>query len=364
MRKTLFWINIPFAAGLLAAFGAVYVSPEKAWFLALLGLTYWFWISVNVLFVFVWLILKWRFSLLSLSVIVLTFPLHVRMVAPRLPELVESEDPENAVRIMSYNVQLFGLYHWKNNISHRNEMFRFLREADADIFCFQEYFYEETDYFETTDTLVSVLNAKNFQFESASSLHGTHHWGAATFSRLPIVNKGKIKFDRSRGNICLYSDVVKGKDTVRIFNVHFESNHLETEKIDRLAQGDSTARIIALDMYRSLRKSYKRRAAQVDLVRKAISESPYPVIVCGDFNDTPISYTYSQISAGLKDAFLESGSGFGFTYAGKIPFLRIDYILHDPSIRSSKFRILKGKKLSDHYPVECLVEFPRSMQTE
>jgi endonuclease/exonuclease/phosphatase family metal-dependent hydrolase len=171
-----------------------------------------------------------------------------------------------------------------------------------------------------------------------------------------MIGRSKIKFDRSRGNICLITDIKKGKDTLRIFNVHFESNHLETEKIDRLVQGDSTSRILAVDMFRSLRKSYKRRATQVELVSKAIAESPYPVVVCGDFNDPPVSYTYSKINQGLTDAFLHSGRGPGFTYAGKIPFLRIDYILHDKKIRSSGFRVVDDKKLSDHYPVECYLQ--------
>lgn len=356
LRKLLFWINIAAAAGLLASYGAAYISPEKAWPLAFFGLTYSFWLIVNALFVLVWLILKVRYTLLGIAVIAVGLPIHMRQTGFRYTS-VETEPSPNAVRVMSYNVQLFGLYNWEDNKKHRNEMFRFLRKADPDIVCFQEYFYEETNYFETTDTLVKILDADNVHFESASSLHGTHHWGAATFSRYPIVRRGKIKFEKTKGNICLYSDIVKGKDTLRVFNVHFESNHLETEKIDRLAEGDSTARIIAFDMFKALRRSYRKRAKQVDLVRGEIERSPYPVIICGDFNDTPVSYTYSQIAHGLKDAFLESGTGFGFTYAGKIPFLRIDYILHDKRLRSSQFRVIKGKKLSDHYPVECLFEF-------
>lgn len=356
MRKFLFGINILFTVCLLAAYLSAYISPEKLWFLAFFGLTYSVWFIINVLFVLVWVILKVRYALLSLIVLLVGVPIHHRQSAWRFRETA-TEISSESTRFMSYNVQLFGLYNWKDNKKHRNEMFRYLRKADPDIACFQEYFYEETDYFETTDTLVKILDADNVHFESASSLHGTHHWGAATFSRYPIINKGKIKFEKTKGNICLYSDIVKGNDTIRVFNVHFESNHLETEKIDRLVEGDSTSRIIATDMFKALQKSYKKRAKQVDLVRTAISESPYPVIVCGDFNDTPVSYTYSEISRGLKDAFLESGTGFGFTYAGKIPMLRIDYIFHDESLKSSNFKVVKGKKLSDHYPIECTFEF-------
>lgn len=358
MRKILFGVNVVAATGLLVAYASVSVSPEKIWIPAFFGLTYPFWVILNVLFVMVWLILKVRYTVLGIAVLLLGMPIHKRQSAFRY-EAPGAEYEEGDIRIMSYNVQLFGLYNWKENKKHRNEMFRFLRKADPDIVCFQEYFYEETDYFETTDTLVKVLAADNVHFESASSLHGTHHWGAATFSRYPIINRGKIKFEKSRGNICLYSDIKKGKDTLRIFNVHFESNHLETEKIEALVKGDSTSRIIATDMFLSLRKSYLRRARQVDMVREAVQSSPYPVVVCGDFNDPPVSYTYSQISEGLTDAFLESGAGFGFTYAGKIPFLRIDYILHDKHIKSKGFRVINTSKHSDHYPVECILSLEK-----
>lgn len=356
MRKFLISINVLFVVGLLASYASAYISPENAWYFAFFGLTYAFWVICNLLFVLIWVIIKMKLALISLIALLIGFPIHMRFSAFRFLPAQEQELSENQIKLMTYNVQLFGLYNWKDNIKHRNEMFRFLRKEDPDIACFQEYFYEETDYFETTDTLVKILDANYVHFESASSLHETHHWGAATFSRFPIVRRSKIKFERSRGNICLVTDIVKGGDTLRIFNVHFESNHLETAKIDRLADGDSTARIIATDMFRALRKSYKRRASQVDLVSKAIKESPYPVVVCGDFNDTPVSYTYSEIASGLKDAYLESGRGLGFTYAGKIPFLRIDYILHDERIKTTGFRVLNAKKYSDHYPLECVLE--------
>lgn len=362
LRKILLAVNVLFAFGLAVSYSAFVVSPEKIWFIALFGLSYPFWVFANLLFIPVWFILKIRYSLVSLLVLAAGIPVHARQAAwgsSRFPD-----DEDGAVKIMSYNVQLFGLYNWKENKKHRDEIFRFLRVEKPDIACFQEYFYEETDYFETTDSLVDILDAPYVHFEPASSLHGTHHWGVATFSRFPVIRRDKIKFERSKGNICLITDIKKGRDTVRVFNVHFESNHLETEKIDRLAQGDSTARIIALDMFRALRKSYRRRALQVDQVSRAISESPFPVIVCGDFNDTPVSYTYAKIGQGLRDAFLNSGRGLGFTYAGKIPFLRIDYIFHDPRIRSSGFRVMNEKKLSDHYPLKCYMQFPREADTK
>jgi endonuclease/exonuclease/phosphatase (EEP) superfamily protein YafD len=100
-----------------------------------------------------------------------------------------------------------------------------------------------------------------------------------------------------------------------------------------------------------MRRAYIRRARQTDIIKDHISRSPYPVLVCGDFNDTPNSYTYHNISYGLEDAFKNAGYGMGATFVSIIPFLRIDFILYSPETFSPiYFRVLK-RSLSDHYPI-------------
>lgn len=266
---------------------------------------------------------------------------------------------------MSYNVQLFGLYNWKENEKHRDEMLRYLKKENPDIITFQEYYQDDLNRFKTTDTLKNVLGTKYVHFGIASSLKKNQHWGVATFSKYPIVHKGEIKFEKTRGNICIYSDIKVGKDTIRVFNVHFQSNHLHTENLEKLAEGDSTAKVLAFDMFKALRKGYVKRAQQVDTVAYVIANSPYPVVLSGDFNDMPVSYTYHKLTEILQDAFLSDGSGFGFTYAGNIPFLRIDYILHSPTIDAQKYQVLH-KKLSDHYPVSSFLKVKenQSLATE
>lgn len=350
LRKVLLYINILFAVFLILAYLAYYISPATNYIPAFFGLTYYIWVGVNIIFIPLWIFVKLRYSLLPLGVLALGIPLHLKQFATHFS--IGDSAPDGYFKFMSYNVQLFGLYNWKDNKAHRDEMFRFIRKEDPDIICFQEYFYEETNYFETTDTLRQLLDARNVHFGAASTLHGTHHWGVATFSRWPIVGKGQIKFPRSRGNICIYTDVRIKQDTLRIFNVHFESNHLHTENLERIAAGDSTAKLMAFDLLQALRKGYVKRAAQADTVAAAIAASPHPVIICGDFNDMPLSYTYNKISHNLTDAFLNAGSGFGFSYAGRIPFLRIDYIFHSKDIDSRLFKVVP-KKLSDHYPVSA-----------
>ena len=100
-----------------------------------------------------------------------------------------------------------------------------------------------------------------------------------------------------------------------------------------------------------LKNSFQKRAMQVEVIKQHMEKAPYKIIVCGDFNDTPNSFTYYKISKGLQDSFLEKGNGIGSTFLGKMPFLRIDYILHSPSIKMHSF-ITHKEKLSDHKAIE------------
>ena len=103
-----------------------------------------------------------------------------------------------------------------------------------------------------------------------------------------------------------------------------------------------------------LKRAFIKRAEQVDSVARSMSQAPYPVIVCGDFNDTPVSYAYNTLSKKLTDTFLESGTGWGKTYIGVFPSYRIDYILHSKYFQSYEFTTHK-EKLSDHYAISCKI---------
>lgn len=355
MRKILFALNILFALGLAAAVMASRVSPADFYPLAFFGLTFYLWFIANIVFVLLWIILRFRYTLLSGIMLVLASPSLSSLVALRWKEQLLPDS--GGITVMSYNVRLFGLYDWKNNRRHRDEILNFLKKEEPDILCFQEFFLDKTKRFSTEDTIKKLLRARNSHFEYASSLHGTQFWGVATFTRFPIVGKGKIKFKGSKGNICIYTDIRIGERTLRVYNVHFESYHLPEEKLDRIADDLQENPGYWWNVFRRMAHSYERRARQVDSVSLSIARSPYPVIVCGDFNELPTSYVYHKMARGLKDAFLESGLGLGVTYAGKIPLLRIDYILHSPAIRSSGFRT-KKVRLSDHYPIQCTVSFP------
>jgi endonuclease/exonuclease/phosphatase family metal-dependent hydrolase len=363
-RRLMFVLNVIAMITLLFSYAASFISPDKIWWLALFGLGYGIIFSINLFFIVFWLLLRDRKFWFSLIIILVGFSKILNIFEfhflSNQPDK-KLNDHEYPIKIMSFNVRLFDLYNWTHNHETRAGIFNFLSKESPDIVCFQEYYScDSTDQdFKNNDTLKKVIPSGYSHIEYSLTLRGTDHWGIATFSKYPIIHKQAVHFQQKGGNIFIFSDLVVGRDTIRVFNTHLESirfgmkdykfienlgNNVEEDEVDR-----------SVSIIRRLKRAFIKRAKQVEVLHQYIVQSPYPVILCGDFNDTPSSYTYSILSDGLKDAFRESGSGFGKTYAGAFPSFRIDYILHDHSFDSYGYQTVR-ENLSDHYPIICRVE--------
>ena len=142
-------------------------------------------------------------------------------------------------------------------------------------------------------------------------------------------------------------------DTIRVYNLHLQSIRL-SENDYAVFESDQEENSGFFAVLAKVKAAYPIRASQTDKVIEHISHSPHPVVVCGDFNDTPMSYTYSQFISSLTDSFRNTSFGIGKTYAGKIPAGRIDYIFHSPELGSQNFTI-QEEVLSDHYAISCSV---------
>ena len=231
----------------------------------------------------------------------------------------------------------------------------FIRNENAEIVCLQEFFtLTETAFAE--DSIKIKLSANPYtHIHYTNSITDKRGFGIATFSRYPIINKGVIAFPDSP-NVSIYSDIKIGNDTVRIYNCHLQSTRLEKEKynfLDSLLLNYNSKHFNEIKNISSrLKYAYIKRAHQVDVLNKHIQSSPIPVILCGDFNDTPVSYSYYKLRGKMKDAYLESGLGIGNTYFGNFPSFRIDFIMHSKSLAASNFQT-RRVRLSDHFPIEC-----------
>lgn len=335
----------------------VYISSEVIGFLAIISLAYPYILLVNLLFSIFWIIRKKRYFLYSLIAIAIGWQ-HLNNFIRICPQEKESKEESQNVKILSYNVRLFDLYNWTKDKYTKNKIFDFILYENPDIICFQEFYSKKTDSLPLVNRLVRMQRAKNVHFEYYHKNKVKYNYGIATFSIYPIVNKGIIRYPNSN-NFSIFTDLKIKKDTIRVFNNHLESIHFGYQTynfIDSIDYKNRDQKLKGIkDIAKKLNSAFEKRAIQAEILAKHIKKSPYPVVVCGDFNDTPLSYSYRLIRENLEDAFVNSGFGIGNTYVHSLSTFRIDYILHSPQIKSYQFETPQVK-LSDHYPIKCLLE--------
>lgn len=342
---------------LLISYMAPKISPENFWFIAFFGLAYPILVFINILFILYWTIQLKKRGMYSLIVVLSGWVILHRFV--QFSSNTKDTTHKKMLKVMSYNVKVFDLYNWSHNKETRSKIFGLIKDEEPEILCLQEFFHRDSSDFCNADS-IKKINGYNFaHVEYTSHARLKQHFGIATFSKYPIINTGKVDFGYKSNNVCIYSDIVSGKDTFRVYNMHLQSIAFSKGdyKYAESLQKDIEAEDIehSKNILRRLKRAFVKRSKQADLISESIWQSPYPVIVCGDFNDTPSSYTYSTISKKLKDSFIESGTGLGKSYVGAFPSFRIDYILHDSKFKSYDFTTIR-EELSDHFPIVTYLE--------
>lgn len=340
---------------LLLAYSSTWISPATFTLPAFFGLTFPFILFVNLFFILYWFFFGKFRMLYSGLALVLGFSYWNRSFNLFAGS---GETDLKGTKVLSYNVRLFDLYNWTDNNKTKKQIFDFLVKEDADIYCFQEFFYQKPPtQFATRDTLKQILKAKHFVEAYTHKLRERQYFGLAVFSVYPILNSGEIKFENDDNNNALWVDLKRKTDTVRVYNVHLSSIRFQPQDYEAMGEDMSPGQKKSKEeqrIYSRLKEAFVKRVTQTEKVLEHVKTSPYKTIVCGDFNDTPVSYCYAQFSKTLTDAFTVSGSGWGSTYTGKLPLLRIDYIWHSEALKSAGFKV-HDVKLSDHYPISCTV---------
>ena len=356
LKNVLIIASIGGILALLLTYLSPYVHPKTLKILPLFGLAYWFIFVFNALLILIWTLMRNKWALIILLFVLIGGRLHFRTFA-------FGHDEKNEVnaelKVMSYNVRLFDLYNsiHSESFKTKDRIFSYIEEQDPDVICFQEFYHQDPPTsFVTTDSLVRMMDFVDHHERYAQKMYGRQNFGIALFSKYPIIEKGFVNFPEQNGsfNYCIYADIIK-EDTFRVYNIHLQSIRLQKDDYALFNEDDREAAEQSSNVFKLIKKvgrAYPVRAMQAELIAGHIKNSPYPVVLCGDFNDTPMSYCYNQFSATMTDAFRNTSFGTGTTYAGNVPAGRIDYIFHSPEIGSKEF-VIQDERLSDHYAISC-----------
>lgn len=358
------FLNILALVVLLCSCLATYVEPVKYWQLSFIGFAFPVVLVVNFVFLLIWIYKRDGFGLISLVAIALTWSFIHRTFALNY----SAANKESGIKVMSWNVKNFDLYNWNKNTETREQMMALIKQENADVLCLQE-FYSNNQLFHNLEYIKDTLGYPYVYFFPSVDLRklpktklqqtlwkkGELHqqWGVATFSKFPIVDTGRVDFKNSFTNDCIYADLKINNEVVRVFNVHFQSIHLgydDYATLDSLQENQSARWLSLKNILRKMKRAYTKRAEQAIAVDEHIKEFTGKKFLCGDFNDVPVSYTYSTAKDDLNDAFVEQGKGFGATFANKFSIFRIDYIFYDSRIKINSYKTIR-RELSDHYPV-------------
>jgi len=333
----------------IVAYTSPDISPSEFWISAFLPYTIPGLVIFHLIVALYFLLAKkWAQSIIPLFFVFLGLSFLPRIVSFHFSR---QQKAGATFSLLSYNARVFNVYeiYHKKNPSISANIIKDALNMEGDIKCFQEFYTEKDSKKFNTIKRLSKTHPYYF-FEPFFTNKEGGGFGMAIFSKYPIEKKESIRFKEKSNNQILYADIVIGRNKVRVFNVHLQSMNIND---DELADSPSQDRF-KQNLLKALLR-YKqgaiRRSKQVDRLISEINRSPYPVMVCGDFNEPPLGYAYKQVSNHLLNSQEEAGRGIGATHNGRIPFLRIDNQFYQDGIDIHSFDVLNNKKLSDHYPL-------------
>ena len=308
---------------------------------------------LNVAYLLFWIFFsKWKLAMISLAAILICykpvttfFPMHLFPV----------KEPHGAIKVLTYNVQ--GFPEERNKKSKEHPILDYIAATDADIVCLQEYLVSKTGQSIFSQRDVNRI-LKQYPYHSVTGLESSgkyHTFGLACFSKHPIEKTEEIVFEDSYNGAAIYTINIDGK-SYSVANVHLESNSIKAEDkklySDFIQNSDSVKLEQVTSNIRSrLGNAYRMRARQTEQVKRVlVSQKTEGTIICGDFNDTPISYAYARMKKGLNDAYVSTAFGPGITYHEDLFLFRIDYILHSEELKAFRTKVDRVA-YSDHYPL-------------
>jgi endonuclease/exonuclease/phosphatase family metal-dependent hydrolase len=334
-NKMMFILNILLTVSTFIAYVLPFLAPKFFPLLSVLTLFLPLMLILNVLFFMFWLVQFKKQMVLSAFVFLIGITFvnkFYKFSARNLPD--EGKD----FIVMSYNVRLFNLYKWLDKIDVSPEISTFIKDKNPDILCLQEYSNSNSVDFRIFKHNYVLVEGKNTKS------------GQGIYSKHPIINQGKIDFPKTTNN-AIFADIKRGKDTIRVYSIHLQSVKItpDIHEIDKDINGITQDQ--SMKMLKRMSTSFKEQQEQAEIIKKHKADCHYPIIICGDMNNSAFSYVYRNIKGNLTDAFEEAGKGFGKSYNFRYYPARIDYVFVDKKIQVKQFETFPEFINSDHFPL-------------
>ncbi len=333
-NKTMFFFNIALAVLTFVAYVLPFLAPKLFPILSVLTLILPLFLILNAMFFVFWAIQLKKQIFLSGLLLLLGITFINKFYKFSAVDLPESEKD---FTVMSYNVRLFNLFKWIDNDHVVKDIRKFINDQNPDILCLQEY--SESAH----------IDLKVYPHQYIMMQGDKIKTGQGIFSKFPIINMGKLEFPNSNNN-AVFADIKKGRDTIRVYSIHLQSIRI-TPDVDEINNDGAIDQKKSGIIFRRISKAFRAQQQQAEIIMNHKRDCPYPIIICGDMNNSAFSYVYRSIKGKLNDSFEEGGNGFGQTYHFKYYPARIDYIFADSKMKVKSFRNFPEFYNSDHYPI-------------
>lgn len=350
-------INIIVVILYLSACLNPFLPAGSFWMIAILGLVFPIIACVVAFFFFIWLAFRSKWCFLSLAALILSWQQISVVTGFNVNKKFTYSKPAQTIRVFSWNVSSWS--ETNKNTYHPFEfrpfMLDLIKQQQADVICLQEFW--DTEYKRDNYSILQIFKEMGYPYHYfvRSFLENKNQkMGVAIISKYPMLDTAKYYFGEDHfSEHLIYADIQFNNQKIRFFTTHLQSVRFEGSQyvaLRKIKQKDESGLKGSRTIIHKLKNAYQYRGEEADIVKQKILESPYPVVICGDFNDVANSYTYFTIRGNLQDAFLKKGSGIGRTFQYLSPTLRIDYILADKKFKVEQYNRLKVP-YSDHYPI-------------
>ena len=337
---------------------AKFFDPLHWWFVGLFTLSLPYLLLLLIIFLFVWTFFQPLMALISIGALILAIYPIQNIIPFRPPSAFQNKKDSGTLRIMSWNVENFDIGGHKTHPEIKEKMLKLINEYHPDIACFQEMIAGENKkaIYNAADFAKRMgFSDYHYSYNIKLDYDANHHFGIIIFSKLPVIKRETISYAPSNYNsIFQFIDVVyNDDDTLRIFNIHLQTlkfSENSRQYLDNPSFKSDSDLKESKTVISKLKAGFITHSIQAKHIRSELNNSPYPVILCGDFNDTPNSFAYSTVGGNMQNAFAEKGSGIGRTFYSISPTLRIDNIFADRKFKIKQYLRVK-QVLSDHFPL-------------